>query len=135
LWITSDSLDADFTAKQIDVHPSNQDYLERFAMNLSEGALQVHHRNCWERRAAMIPGEVYALTIELFPIGNLFSCGHRLHLDLSSSNFPHFDVPKVKRITRASRKPYLRRFAALLPHRAADHPVGRSSRSWGSVSV
>jgi hypothetical protein len=40
----------------------------------------------------MVPGEVYAITIGLFPIANLFGRGHRLRLDLSSSNFPHFDV-------------------------------------------
>ena len=40
----------------------------------------------------MVPGEVYAITIELFPVANLFCRGHRLRLDISSSNFPHFDV-------------------------------------------
>ena len=40
----------------------------------------------------MVLGEVYAITIELFPIANLFCRGHRLRLDISSSNFPHFDV-------------------------------------------
>jgi uncharacterized protein len=40
----------------------------------------------------MAPGEVYAITIELFPTANFFCRGHRLRLDISSSNFPHFDV-------------------------------------------
>ena len=40
----------------------------------------------------MMPGEVYAITIELFPTSNLFASGHKLRLDISSSNFPHFDV-------------------------------------------
>ena len=40
----------------------------------------------------MVPGEVYQVTIELFPIANLFRRGHRLRLDLAGSNFPHFDV-------------------------------------------
>jgi putative CocE/NonD family hydrolase len=40
----------------------------------------------------MMPGEVYAITIELFPTSNLFASGHQLRLDISSSNFPHFDV-------------------------------------------
>jgi hypothetical protein len=40
----------------------------------------------------MVPGEVCAITIELFPTGNLFSRGHRLRLDIASSNFPHFDI-------------------------------------------
>ncbi|MBV9816588.1 MAG: CocE/NonD family hydrolase, partial [Alphaproteobacteria bacterium] len=38
------------------------------------------------------PGEIYAITIELFPTGNLFRRGHRLRLDIASSNFPHFDI-------------------------------------------
>jgi putative CocE/NonD family hydrolase len=40
----------------------------------------------------MMPGEVYAITIELFPTANVFARGHRLRLDISSSNFPHFDI-------------------------------------------
>ncbi len=92
LWIASDCPDTDFTAKLIDLHPPNEDYPEGFAMNLTEGLLRVRYRDSWERPALMAPGEVYAITIELFPIGNLFARGHRLRLDISSSNFPHFDV-------------------------------------------
>jgi uncharacterized protein len=92
LWVASDCPDTDFTAKLIDLHPPNEDYPEGFAMNLSEGLLRVRYRDSWERPALMVPGEVYAITIELFPIGNLFARGHRLRLDISSSNFPHFDV-------------------------------------------
>ena len=40
----------------------------------------------------MVPGEVYEITIELFPVANLFCRGHRLRLDISSNNFAHFDV-------------------------------------------
>jgi hypothetical protein len=92
LWITSDSPDTDFTAKLIDVHPPNEDYPNGFAMNLAEGILRCRYRDSWERPSPMVPGEVYAITIELFPTGNLFRPGHRLRLDVASSNFPHFDV-------------------------------------------
>jgi uncharacterized protein len=92
LWIASDCPDTDFTAKLIDVYPPNQDYPEGFAMNLTEGILRVRYRDSWERPSPMVPGEIYAITIELFPTGNLFASGHRLRLDISSSNFPHFDV-------------------------------------------
>ena len=61
-----------------------------FPMNLTEGLLRVRYRDSWERPAPMVPGEVYAITIELFPIANLFCRGHRLRLDISSSNFPAF---------------------------------------------
>jgi putative CocE/NonD family hydrolase len=59
---------------------------------LTEGLLRVRYRDSWERSELMVPGEVYAITIELFPVANLFCRGHRLRLDISSSNFPHFDV-------------------------------------------
>jgi uncharacterized protein len=92
LWIASDAPDTDFTAKLIDVYPSSADFPNGFAMNLTEGLLRVRYRDSWERPMLMVPGEVYAITIELFPIANLFCRGHRLRLDISSSNFPHFDV-------------------------------------------
>jgi uncharacterized protein len=92
LWIASDAPDTDFTAKLIDVYPPNADYPHGFAMNLTEGLLRARYRDSWERPTPMAPGEVYAITIELFPVANLFRRGHRLRLDISSSNFPHFDV-------------------------------------------
>jgi putative CocE/NonD family hydrolase len=92
LWIASDAPDTDFTARLIDLYPPSADYPAGFAMNLTEGLLRVRYRDSWERPALMVPGEVYAITIELFPIANLFRRGHRLRLDISSSNFPHFDV-------------------------------------------
>ncbi len=61
-------------------------------MNLCECLLRVRYCDSWEQPAPMTPGQVYAITIELFPIGKLFLYGHRLRLDISSSNFPHFDV-------------------------------------------
>jgi putative CocE/NonD family hydrolase len=92
LWIASDGPDTDFTAKLIDVHPPSEDYPEGFAMNLTEGILRARYRDSWEEPSLMVPGEVYAITIELFPTANLFARGHRLRLDISSSNFPHFDI-------------------------------------------
>jgi uncharacterized protein len=61
-------------------------------MNLTEGVLRLRYRASWERPTPMRPGEVYAVTIALFPIANLFRRGHRLRLDLAGSNFPHFDI-------------------------------------------
>src|SRR5262249_17425538 len=92
LWIASDAPDTDFTAKLIDLYPPSADFPHGFAMNLTEGLLRVRYRDSWERPALMLPGEVYATTIELFPSANCFCRGHRLRLDISSSNFPHFDV-------------------------------------------
>jgi putative CocE/NonD family hydrolase len=92
LWIASDAPDTDFTAKLIDLYPPGADHPDGFAMNLTEGLLRVRYRDSWEHPSLMVPGEVYAITIELFPVANLFRRGHRLRLDISSSNFPHFDV-------------------------------------------
>ena len=61
-------------------------------MNLTEGILRARYRDSWEEPLPMVPREVYAITIELFPTANLFARGHRLRLDISSSNFPHFDT-------------------------------------------
>jgi uncharacterized protein len=92
LWIASDAPDTDFTAKLIDLYPPSDDYPRGFAMNLTEGLLRVRYRDNWEKPALIAPGEVYPITIELFPVANLFCRGHQLRLDISSSNFPHFDV-------------------------------------------
>jgi hypothetical protein len=84
--------DADIHAKLVDLHPPNEDYLDGFARNLSEGVLRLRYRDSWERPSLMHPGEVYPVTVALFPIANRFIAGHRLRLDLAGSNFPHFDI-------------------------------------------
>ncbi len=92
LWISSDCPDTDFTAKLIDLFLPSQDDPQEYAMNLCEGILRLRYRDSWEEPRLMQPGQVYAIIIELFPVANLFMPGHRLRLDISSSNFPHFDV-------------------------------------------
>ncbi len=92
LWIASDCPDTDFTAKLVDVYPPNTDGSEGFALNLTSGILRVRYRDSWEAPAMMQPGTVYAIRIELFPCSNRFAAGHRIRLDIASSNFPHFDL-------------------------------------------
>ena len=92
LWISSDCPDTDFTIKLIDVYPPNADYPEGFAMNLTDGILRVRYRDSWEKPSMMTPGQVYEITVTAFPTSNVFARGHRIRLDVSSSNFPHFDV-------------------------------------------
>ena len=92
LWISSSAPDTDFTAKLIDVYPPNPDYPDGFAMNLTDGILRVRYRNSWEKPELMTPGRVYPVRIEAFPTSNRFARGHRIRLDISSSNFPHFDA-------------------------------------------
>jgi hypothetical protein len=92
LWLAGDTPDADIHAKLVDVCPSNEDYPEGFAMNLTEGLLRLRYRDSWEVPSLMAPGETYAVTVLLFPVANRFTRGHRLRLDLAGSNFPHFDI-------------------------------------------
>ena len=92
LWISSDRPDTDFTLKLIDVYPPNDDYPEGFAMNLTDGIMRVRYRKSWEQPQMLVPGEVAQITVAAFPISNLFKKGHKVRLDISSSNFPHFDV-------------------------------------------
>ena len=92
LWISSDCPDTDFTVKLIDVYPPNDDYPEGFAMNLTDGVLRVRYRDSWEHPSLMQPGQVYAIEIEAFPTSNVVKRGHRIRIDVSSSNFPRFDI-------------------------------------------
>ena len=92
LWISSDAPDTDFTAKLIDVHPPTVDDPSGFAMNLTDGILRCRYRNSWEHPQWLMPGEVACIEIEPMPTSNVFLKGHRIRLDISSSNFPRFDV-------------------------------------------
>lgn len=92
LWISSDAVDTDFTIKLIDVYPSSRDYPEGFALNVTDGILRCRYRDSWENPTLMTPGRVYRVRITAFPTANTFVRGHRIRLDVSSSNFPHFDL-------------------------------------------
>ena len=92
LHVSSNGIDTDFTAKLIDVYPPNEDYPRGYAMNLCDGILRCRYRDSWETPAMMTPGAVYEITIEPFATCNLFKAGHRIRLDVSSSNFPRYDV-------------------------------------------
>jgi len=92
LWVASNCPDTDFTAKLIDVYPPGADYPDGYAMNITNGILRCRYRNAWEKPEMMEPGTIYEITVDAFPTANLFKTGHRIRLDISSSNFPHFDV-------------------------------------------
>jgi hypothetical protein len=92
LWISSSAIDTDFTAKLIDVYPPNEDYPDGYRMNLSDTILRCRYRNSWTEAEMMIPGQIYPITITLHATSNLFKTGHRIRLDISSSNFPRLDI-------------------------------------------
>ena len=92
LWVASDRPDTDITIKLVDVYPPSQDYPQGFAMNLTDGILRLRYRQSWEAPRLLESGKPVRVTIEAFPTGNVFVKGHRIRLDVSSSNFPRFDV-------------------------------------------
>lgn len=92
LFVSSDAPDTDFTAKLIDEYPPTPDDPQGFAMNLTDGILRCRYRDSFESPALLQPGETCCITIEVPPTANLFQAGHRIRLDIASSNFPKFDV-------------------------------------------
>jgi hypothetical protein len=85
LWAASSAVDTDFTAKLVDVHPSG------YAQNLVDGILRARYRESASAPKFMEPGKPYLLTIDLWATSNVFLPGHRIRLEISSSNFPRFD--------------------------------------------
>ena len=61
-------------------------------MNLTDGIFRLRYRNGWERGAFANEGDVYMIRIEAFDTCNLFAKGHRIRVDISSSNYPHYDI-------------------------------------------
>ena len=92
LWVATSAVDTDFTAKLIDVYPPSAWYPQGYALNLTDSIARLRYRNGRERGELVKPGEPVQVTITLYPTSNLFMPGHRIRLDVSSSNFPRFDV-------------------------------------------
>jgi putative CocE/NonD family hydrolase len=92
LWAESSAVDTDFTAKLIDVYPPASEYPEGLAINITDSIIRARYRNGYDEPEFMEPGEVYEYEFELYPTSNTFAAGHRIRLDISSSNWPRFDV-------------------------------------------
>ncbi|WP_165231041.1 CocE/NonD family hydrolase [Aquisphaera insulae] len=93
LWISSNAPDTDFTAKLIDEIPPNADYPLGFDLNLGDSILRARYREGLDHQAPPLkPGAVVPLAIRLYPTSNVFKKGHRIRVDISSSNYPRFDV-------------------------------------------
>jgi putative CocE/NonD family hydrolase len=92
LWASSSALDTDFTAKLIDVYPASKDFPGGFDLNLEDGIVRARFRDSLKREKLMKPGTIYPFTIKLYPTSNVFKKGHRIRVDISSSDFPRFDV-------------------------------------------
>jgi putative CocE/NonD family hydrolase len=92
LFISSTAVDTDFTAKLVDVYPPSAGFPTGFEMNVTDGILRTRYRERPDRQVMMTPGEIYEIGISPFPTANVFKKGHRIRIDISSSNFPRFDV-------------------------------------------
>jgi putative CocE/NonD family hydrolase len=85
LYAASSAPDTDFTATLVDVYPNGQ------AIHLTEGIVRARFRESIENPTLSEPGRVYAYQIQVWETSNLFKVGHRIRLEISSSNFPRFD--------------------------------------------
>jgi len=92
LWVATDGPDTDFTAKLIDVYPGSADYPQGYALLLADGIVRLRYAEDPTTPRLRTPGEITRIRIRLFPTANLFAAGHRIRLDISSSNFPKYDV-------------------------------------------
>jgi putative CocE/NonD family hydrolase len=85
LWAASTAVDTDFTGKLVDV------YSDGYARNLTDGIIRARYRNGTETPERLTPGEIVEYTVDLWSTSNLFKAGHRIGLEVTSSNFPRFD--------------------------------------------
>ena len=85
LWAASSAPDTDFTGKLVDVHADGTPY------NLCEGILRARYRRGLDQPALLRPGRPERFEIDLWVTSNLFRRGHRIRLEVASSNFPRFD--------------------------------------------
>lgn len=92
IHLSSSAPDTDLTIKLIDEYPPSPDHPGGFAMNLTEGILRLRFRNSYTDPEPMEPGQIYDVTVTAPDTANLFAPGHRIRLDVSSSNFPRFDI-------------------------------------------
>src|SRR5262245_24977726 len=86
LYVSSDAKDTDFTVKVLDVYPDGR------AFNLDESIQRMRHRDGYDRPPAwMESGTIYKVPLQPLTTSNYFAPGHRLRIEVSSSNFPRFD--------------------------------------------
>jgi putative CocE/NonD family hydrolase len=85
LYISTSAKDTDFTAKLVDVFPDG------YARNLTDGILRLRYRNSLEKPELAQVGAVYRITVDAGVTSNVFLKGHRIRVEISSSNFPRFD--------------------------------------------
>lgn len=86
LFAATDARDTDWTAKLVDVHPDGT------ALNICDGIMRARYRVSLEAPSLLAPGEIHEYRIELAATAIRLPAGHSLRLEISSSNFPNYDV-------------------------------------------
>ena len=76
----------------LDAYPPSEDWPEGFHLPLCDSILRARFREGFDHEAFMAPGKAYEIAIVMPPVSNLFKRGHRIRVDIASSNFPRFDV-------------------------------------------
>jgi putative CocE/NonD family hydrolase len=84
LYVSSDVRDTDFTLKLLDVYPDGTAY------NLDETIQRARYREGYDRPVFLEPGQVYEIETSPLSTSNWFAPGHRIRVEVSSSNFPRF---------------------------------------------
>lgn len=85
LYVSSSALDTDFTVKLVDVYPTGEAY------NIQEGAIRMRYRNSLSDSQLIEPGKIYQVEVALNVTSNYFAAGHKLRVEISSSNFPRWE--------------------------------------------
>jgi len=85
IYASSSAVNTDFTAKLVDVYPDGK------AIRICEGIIRADHRNPDALPSKIVPGKIYQFHIDLWATSNVFKKGHRMRVEISSSNFPRFD--------------------------------------------
>ena len=85
LHISSSAVDTDFTGKLVDVYPDGR------VLYLTDGILRARYRDSLSEPRPLEPGKAYELALDLAATSNVFLPGHRIRLEVSSSNFPRYD--------------------------------------------
>ena len=96
LFASSSAVDTDFTAKLLDVYPHERGVPGSapggYELNIADSIIRARFRGGFDREELLDPGEVCEFRIVLYPTANRFAAGHRIRVDISSSNYPRFDA-------------------------------------------
>jgi len=86
LFVSSDCKDTDFTAKLCDVYQDGR------SLNVLDGIVRMSYTDSFRKRRLLVPGKTYEAEIDLWSTSWIFRQGHRIRLDISSSNYPRFET-------------------------------------------